>query len=482
MQRVTKKNLQVGIPMLAAAAAGVCIGVPTAHADFVLTWRTSLTSSAGAPLSTPTPVISNTTITNPALNGGNGGSEQVNVFTLQALNNGLNNTGSTLTVFDAAVFTPGSYTDQTQAIFIDINADINGSGLPSADVIGAADTDFGTPQPSFASSIGTFMGVATAAGFGANGTKPPKAVYVNNGSGGNYSSPAPYINDQVQDVGNETTNTAVTTGTGVTNPSTGTVNAIAPFVDPNFLNETVHALEIAAAFAGGAPTANVAPVQFVNLVLPTAVGTNFNIIGIIGGETSAPNQNFQYIGIPTSTTVVTGPTLSLGSAKFPVVATLAVTGSNGNYVPNVATVSPGATQGSVVIDPFSPSTDPEIFALEVLEGGSVPNGTDLATIAAQLQAALQTEFSNATVGLTDPSPNAAFKASSFFDIFVDIPTPGANGNSDLNFDLSEISGLTGSGALTVNAIGVVPEPTGVGVLALGCVGLLARRRRMSQVA
>ena len=35
MQRVTKKNVKLAIPMLAAAAATVCVGVPKAHADII---------------------------------------------------------------------------------------------------------------------------------------------------------------------------------------------------------------------------------------------------------------------------------------------------------------------------------------------------------------------------------------------------------------------------------------------------------------
>jgi len=465
MQRVTKKNFKMRLPMLAAAAATVCLGVPKAHAGFVVEFRTPGNGTS----TTITPFLTNQTV--PIATGPLAGTtEQVNVYVLEAKNLGTDGS-TTFTGYDSVITTPGSGT--TGAIYIDTSDDINGDGQPDANVFGSNDNNDATggpiqPQPTFGTATGTILGIAGAAGTSGN------AANTVTGSA-SYLGVGPYINAAASappTSGNTNGQPAVTTSSTTTGNAQGTL--IAPFVDPNFLNETVHAIEASAGFGSNPLKATGAPVQFENIVVP--VGTTFSTYGFVESENLA-QTNFAF-GV-TATTSSTGPTLSLGAASFTPVGTIAVTGAgSGNYNPKVITISPAVATGSVAVGGFNPSTDAEIFALEILEGSAAPSGADLSAIASQLQTALQTEYPGATVTTTDPTPGQAFKASSFFDIFADIPAPGANGNTNLNFDLSELTGL--ANPATLAAVGVVPEPTGVGVLALGAIGLMARRRRTAK--
>lgn len=469
MQRVTKKNLKIALPMLAAAAATVCLGVPKAHADFIVDFRTPTNGVS----TTITPFASNKTVTF-ATGPLAGTTELVNDYVLEATNNGQNGSGSTLLGYEIDMQTPGTGT--TGAIYIDTNVDINGDGYNDADINGAADTLDNLPSgngpsatPQFGTAVGTITGIAGAAG---NTSSASKFVTTATDT----FSVGPFLG----------ANASQTPPAGSTNPPSATVLSssdpntgaqIAPFVDPSFINETVHNMETGELFTGaGAPTASGAPVQFANILVP--VGTPLEVFGTLYNENSASTgsqTNFAF-GVPvTSSTVAAGPSLSLGSAIGSVVATLSVTGAgSGNYNPVVATVA-NATSGSVVIDPFSPSTDIEIFALDI-----PATSADLILIAQQLQQSLDQQFPGATVTLSDPSPGGAFKADPFFDVFVDIQTPGSFGNDNFNFNLTGFTGLTGSQAPVLAAIGVVPEPTGLGVLALGALGLMGRRRRLAK--
>jgi len=73
---------------------------------------------------------------------------------------------------------------------------------------------------------------------------------------------------------------------------------------------------------------------------------------------------------------------------------------------------------------------------------------------------------------------AAGQTSSFFDVFFDLSTEGTfTGSYTLNLRDENLPGAQNQ-TMTVNVMGtVIPEPATVGLLALGVVGLVARRRR-----
>lgn len=165
----------------------------------------------------------------------------------------------------------------------------------------------------------------------------------------------------------------------------------------------------------------------------------------------------------TNPIVSTSPILSYG-ATAPAgygtqVGTLTVTGHNGSY--NVAEVDGLTGQaGYVGFGGFTPVTDQEIFALDVTGASSA----QLADIVTDIDA-----IPGLTASTTAPAGDP-FK--SFFDVFVDI-TPGASPGF-LGFNLANDANLAGT---QVAAVAVVPEPMTLGLLALGGVGLMARRHR-----
>jgi len=185
MQRVTKKNLKMALPMLAAAAAGAWMDLPKAHADFIVECRTPGNGTS----TTLTPYYTNITVTaNGANNASYAGSqnpvvdststpgpnftEKVNIYVIEALNTGTNNTGSTLTVAEGIATTPG--TGSAGALFVDTNVDFNGTGFNDADLTGQVDantsgTNFfpetaSSKAPAHAAGIGTFVSIANAGG------------------------------------------------------------------------------------------------------------------------------------------------------------------------------------------------------------------------------------------------------------------------------------------------------------------------------
>jgi len=66
-----------------------------------------------------------------------------------------------------------------------------------------------------------------------------------------------------------------------------------------------------------------------------------------------------------------------------------------------------------------------------------------------------------------------------YDLAITLPTPPTedmvNGD-DVTFDFGNIPGV-GGGNFDVYQVAVVPEPTGLSLLGLGALGLLARKRR-----
>ena len=152
---------------------------------------------------------------------------------------------------------------------------------------------------------------------------------------------------------------------------------------------------------------------------------------------------------------------------------LTVVGSNGLYVVAQATgISGGAgtNQGYIAANGFSPATDKEIFALDVEVGGTQASTSQLNTLLTDANSigGLQAGVS---VSTSSPVPNPF---PGIYNFFVDYT--GVNGDDFLGFDLLSTNDSNLAG-YTVSAVAVVPEPMSLGLLALGGVGLMARRNR-----
>lgn len=165
------------------------------------------------------------------------------VYQVQALNTPVGeDTGTKLSGFDATVTTPGTTT--ATALVIDF-VDIDGDGVPDANIQGEAAADGSEAALKFGSASGTFMRI-----------------------GANYSSnyflasanPADYDSDP------------------------GATGSPTQSVDPAYSN--LHSLETAGIYhANNGVVDNTTPQSFINIVVP--VGTIFDVTGTIGGDSGA---------------------------------------------------------------------------------------------------------------------------------------------------------------------------------------------------
>jgi hypothetical protein len=130
------------------------------------------------------------------------------------------------------------------------------------------------------------------------------------------------------------------------------------------------------------------------------------------------------------------------------------------------------TSGYVSVSAFSPATDPEIYALDV-DGAS----------STQLQDLLTDITSSGVSGVTDslswsginsgPNPLAGIFTDGGTPLYVSV-APGIAADPFLGFNLSNDSALSG---VTISGVAAVPEPVSAGILGLGGLMFLARRRR-----
>jgi hypothetical protein len=432
--------------MLLAAAAGLWM-VPSTKADFVVTTGDELGN-----------VIAN----NGAVGSETIGGVKYNIYIIQALNNGANGTGSDLLGANIEV-------DSTKPILVDLT-DTNGDGLADANVFGQNVGANGN-DAFFGSGAGTFIGVSDASYTKTNFSgEQTKLAYVNAQTG----------NNQPGDLAGNSAIVASTAAVSGRNPQPAIP------IDSAFTSSSVTALQVAATlgegssnFTGGIQANSTSgPAPFANIVVPA--GTAFTVTGQLSSDAEGVAPQTFSLSIPNGGgSPSTGAKVSTSTAAAnTVTGTISITGKgNGSYNESTVTPSNGVT-GSIALDPFSPSTDEEIYGLRILEGGSVPTNGDLTTIVNELNVNLAGQ---GTASLTAPGTSGSVLPSSFFDVFVDITSPAINSNGTgfFNYDLSQSA--TAADSPLVVAIGVVPEPTGVGVLLLGGFGLLARRRKMNQI-
>lgn len=213
-------------------------------------------------------------------------------------------------------------------------------------------------------------------------------------------------------------------------------------------------------------TINALPVLVVQIV-PGGSSTH----PLISLTTSAPASNY---GVQ----ITNGAGANQGTFTGPGAAAnkLTVVGAGGNYKFAQAT---GIKDGSsnvngpstdyIQADGFSPATDEEVFALDVLVNGVQANQAQLNALVTAINTVGGLP-AGASVTTVVPSPDPF---PSNYNLFID---PPATVGGFLGFDFSNAndSNLTG---YTVSAVAVVPEPMSLGLLALGGVSLMARRNR-----
>jgi len=396
MRYVSKKKMRMILPALAAAGFGAWMGVPSAHGDFIVS------------LSTP--------------KLGTGASLGLEDIVASAINNnGPLGTGSTLEVEDVTINTTGSGT--TGALFIDLNADIDGDGINDADVIGATDQNGLTAQPKFGAFTGTFIGIGKV-----NGSTSSVNINIFDAA----VNPAPF----------ETTQDAAAT------------------INPSYTNGTVHSLEVASAVTTSPPLASASAVPFANIVVP--VGTSGTISGSLGGDqgsVEAFSINFGPI-LTTASVKAQLATTALAGTTANAASPITITGSNGSY--KAVTVSASGSNGNLTVNGFTPG-DTEIYGLDV-----ATTSVSLLQVIADLNTAILASGGAAgTAGV--PAGSAAGILTAAGDN-VEITFPAGTTPSVFSYDLSADSA-------TVSSITVVPEPTGLGALVLGAVGLISRRKR-----
>jgi len=171
------------------------------------------------------------------------------------------------------------------------------------------------------------------------------------------------------------------------------------------------------------------------------------------------------------------------------VGTVTVTGSNHSYVPGYLTLGTATATGYATIAGYTPETDQELYAFNVEVNGVEANATQVNTLineiehganpstgivaAANTWAGLQ---ALATVGANPFNPAASPTGWNLYLDWGNAVDIGSGTATYLGFDLSNAndSNLVG---YSIDAIAAVPEPMTLGLLAVGGIGLMARRHR-----
>jgi hypothetical protein len=439
---MSKKKMQAA-SALAAAAFGGWLAVPVAHAGF------------------------NVSILGPFTDTENS-ADQIYVATATNLGSGgtytesTGNTGSMLVGMQVSV-TPNS------APVIDIEKaglsySVNIDGTLNTSNGGTLNPDVGG-QPVFGDgSGGTFIGIGNEAT--ANDPQAPDQAYSQAATTATVGA--------VLWLTSKGTSGVYLNGSSTTAVTSGSSSAL----DANFkntlttglsTNNTISSLLVDEVITSGTGSGegnvvdNLA-VPFANIVVKN--GTTGSVSGLLGGDLGLNVPFSVTFGTPVTTGTTTLSLSGSTPASSNLIADTAIVGGGtkpGSYVPQSFAVTGAAqTNGYLEVSNFL-TTDPEIYALDVVPGGTTP----LSTVISDLQTALG---SGGTVKAITSTIGGLFLGD---NVEVDF----ASGFNPAFFAYN-LAGETSGTAIT--SIGVVPEPTGVGVLILGGLGLAARRRRASR--
>lgn len=161
------------------------------------------------------------------------------------------------------------------------------------------------------------------------------------------------------------------------------------------------------------------------------------------------------------------PTPTYGSSS----GTLTVTGNHGQYTLAQITGLSDVTN-YVEATGWNPSTDEEIYALDVLVNGQQATGAQLTTLINAIDGDGKATASAGVVASTTPDVGGF---PSNYNLFLTYAA-GVSNPDFLGVDLSSSNDSNLAG-YTFSAVATVPEPMSLGLLAAGGVGLLARRNR-----
>jgi hypothetical protein len=216
-------------------------------------------------------------------------------------------------------------------------------------------------------------------------------------------------------------------------------------------------------FNGVAPVNNVTTSTYA----PTSFGAN-DAIGILPPLVIEVGEIFNEIR------PIISFTAAANALYGPSLGTLTVTGGSGSY--SVASMTPleATVAGTIEAKTFSPASDEEIFALEVLVNGNHATPSQLAVLENAINSG-DTGYGIPTSSGITPTTNAPvpdpFDPTVTYNLFLE-----GSGFSDafLGFDFTRDPNLTG---YSVFRIAVVPEPMTLGLMAFGALGIMTRRHR-----
>jgi hypothetical protein len=375
-------------------------------------------------------------------------------YVLSALNNGIGGTGTNLLAEDVTI-------NSSMPLVIDTSSDLqsNADHKADANIVGGIGTALTSTK---VGSQHIFLPTVTPTYGVYNGSTDP-----NNGFDSTFVSIAAVGTNNVYGDANLAP-TIVQLGSNIgTSSGNNYLSSQTGGVDPAFLNGTVTSMRIVSAYASASfkgPSANVTAVPFANIVVPN--GASGTVSGSLAGDQGAI-QPFS-IQFPAQ---ILGPSMQLASSAIAgatTIGTITMTGpGHGNYnSQTVAVSSPAQVSGALTVNGFT-AGDQEIYGLAI--GGTAES---TAALVAQLNAAVALADAGAVAVPT--STLSASLQSVLAGDQIAVLFPGADAGSPNIFSYDLNGGATGE---TITSITVVPEPTGIGALVLGGLGLLGRRKR-----
>jgi hypothetical protein len=193
----------------------------------------------------------------------------------------------------------------------------------------------------------------------------------------------------------------------------------------------------------------------------------------VGTDTlsALPSLTIVY-GASTTTTPTGHPIIALTSTANgsygSTVATLAVNGSSGGYMPAYASVASLNTGSAAATFTPTPTSGSEVYALKL----TGPAGATLT--AAQIQTIItDINASSATDGVVASTIGSAF-TNVFPGYQVELTADALAGSASLGFDFTQETSVAG---VVVTGVAAVPEPATAAGLVLGATGLLLGRRK-----